>query len=254
MSVFLQEIHRGYAQGPDLLSQLARVLKEGGPGSPLVGAKVRRTFSYGASGGTTLLMPYIQYHHDKAMLPDGRPPFDGYLVMVGQQPSNRPKGAVMVFLNDESGAFTRRVPPPNSDKPRFRYYEIPATGHSISAPVETASATHSSVERSATEEVLPSGIGGLTARGTQTEYEAYDKINAPIIWGIWANMYAWIEKGRSMPVAPPIERDPSAPDGLGLGRDEHGNAKGGIRTPWVEVPEARYVARISKDKDRKSVV
>ena len=28
-------------------------------------------------------------------------------------------------------------------------------------------------------------------------------------------------------------------------RDEHGNAKGGIRTPWVEVPEARYVSRIS---------
>src|SRR5262249_40046915 len=72
MAVFQQEIHRGYAQGPDLLSQLARTLKEGGKGSPLAGAKVRHTFSYGASGGTTLLTPYIQYHHDKGMLPDGR--------------------------------------------------------------------------------------------------------------------------------------------------------------------------------------
>ena len=104
MSVFLQEIHRGYAQGPDLLSQLAWLLKEGQESSPLRGAKVRRTFSSGASGGTTLLTPYIEFHHDRAMLPDGRPPFDGYLVMVGREPPNRPKKAVMVFLNSENGS------------------------------------------------------------------------------------------------------------------------------------------------------
>jgi hypothetical protein len=246
MSVFLQEIHRGYAQGPDLLSQLARLLKEGGAGSPLAGAKVRRTFSYGASGGTTLLMPYIQYHHDRAMLPDGRPPFDGYLVMVGQQPSNRPKGAVMVFLDSEAEALRHPLPlPENTDNPRFRFYEIPGTGHSISAPVNAASATQRSVDHTGIEEVLPDGIAGLTARGGPTAFEPYDKINAPIIWGIWSNMYAWLEHGRPMPIAPPIERDPAAPDRIA--RDEHGNAKGGLRTPWVDVPGARYVPRISPE-------
>jgi hypothetical protein len=244
MSVFLQEIHRGYAQGPDILSQLARMLKEGDPTSPLNGAKVRRTFSYGASGGTTLLTPYIEYHHDLAMLPDGRPPFDGYLVMVGQQPANRPKEAVMVFLDSEMEAKRKKgALPANTDCPRFRLYEIPGAGHMISAPVEAASATEKSVDHSGIEEVLPEGIAGLTARGSQTEYEPYDKINAPITWGIWTNMYAWLDEGRPMPIADPIERDPDAPDGLA--RDEHGNAKGGLRTPWVDVPEGRYVASIS---------
>jgi hypothetical protein len=48
-----------------------------------------------------------------------------------------------------------------------------------------------------------------------------------------------------MPRAPRITRDPEAPDGIA--RDEHGNALGGLRTPWVDVPDARYVARISPD-------
>ena len=233
MSVFLQEIHRGYGQGPDLLSMLTRLLKEGHQDSPLRGATVRRTFSSGASGGTTLLTPYIQYHHDRAMLPDGRPPFDGYLVMVGQQPPNRPKGAVLVFLDSEAEVIrTHPTPTRNTDTPRFRTYEIPGAGHSMSAPVEPASTAERSADPSGTEAVLPTGIGGLTDRGGPTEFEPYDKINAPITWGIWANMYAWLEKGTPMPVAAPIQRDRAAPDGVA--RDEHGNAKGGIRTPWVE--------------------
>lgn len=244
MGVFLQEIHRGYAQGPDILTQLAHALKIGRSNLPL--GRVRRTFSYGASGGTTLLTPYIEYHHDRSMLPDGRPPFDGYLVMVGQEPPNRPRSAVMAFLNGEGEAMGHKLPVPrNTDNPRFRYYEIPGTGHSISAPVETASAAQRSVDHSTVEQVLPKGIAGLTARGAQSEYEEYDKINAPITWGIWANMKAWLEQGRPMPSAEPILRDPAASDGIA--RDEHGNAKGGLRTPWVDVPEARYVARISKE-------
>jgi hypothetical protein len=244
MSVFLQEIHRGYAQGPDLLTQLTHLLKMGDSPNPLAGAKVRHTFNSGASGGTTLLTPYIQYHHDNAMLSDGRPPYDGYLVMVGQEPANRPKGAVMVFLNTEHEAKIKKPPlPQNTDNPRFRYYEIPSAGHMMSAPVEPTSAANRSTAHSGVEAVLPEGIAGLTARGGPTEFEPYDKINAPIIWGVWTNMYTWIDKGQPMPSAEPIERDLKAPDGIA--RDEHGNAKGGIRTPWVEVPEARYVSEMS---------
>jgi hypothetical protein len=47
----------------------------------------------------------------------------------------------------------------------------------------------------------------------------------------------WISEGDPAPHAPPLEttgndREPT------LARDEHGNARGGIRTPWVEVPTA----------------
>ena len=47
-----------------------------------------------------------------------------------------------------------------------------------------------------------------------------------------------------MPKVLRIKRDPKAPDGIA--RDEHGNASGGLRTPWVEVPDATYHAKFSQ--------
>jgi hypothetical protein len=73
----------------------------------------------------------------------------------------------------------------------------------------------------------------------------YDKINMPLVWGVWENIYDWIEKGIPMPHAKPITLDPQQSDGIA--RDQYGNAKGGIRTPWVEVPDATYISRISKN-------
>jgi hypothetical protein len=32
----------------------------------------------------------------------------------------------------------------------------------------------------------------------------------------------------------------------GIARDEHGNSLGGLRTPWVEVPDATYLAKFSQ--------
>jgi hypothetical protein len=58
-------------------------------------------------------------------------------------------------------------------------------------------------------------------------------------------MYRWVEEGIPMPCADPITRDANAPDGIA--RDEHGNARGGLRTPWVDVPDATYVAKLSAD-------
>jgi hypothetical protein len=51
----------------------------------------------------------------------------------------------------------------------------------------------------------------------------------------------WIANGKTPPHAPPIEVDQDAKnDGSPLALDEHGNAKGGIRNVWVEVPIATY--------------
>jgi hypothetical protein len=46
-----------------------------------------------------------------------------------------------------------------------------------------------------------------------------------------------------MPRVAPIVRDPRAVDGIL--RDEHGNAVGGLRLPWIAVPRAQYLPRCS---------
>ena len=63
-------------------------------------------------------------------------------------------------------------------------------------------------------------------------------------------MVAWIEQGVPMPRAPRIKHDPKAPDGVA--RDEHGNALEGLRTPWVEVPDATYLAKYSQKNPLKA--
>lgn len=47
-----------------------------------------------------------------------------------------------------------------------------------------------------------------------------------------------------MPQTAPLSIDESAPDRLA--RDRHGNALGGLRTPWVDVPDGTYLGRISE--------
>jgi hypothetical protein len=55
------------------------------------------------------------------------------------------------------------------------------------------------------------------------------------------HLIEWITKGTPPPHAPPIavDRDP-ADDGSHLALDEFGNATGGVRNVWVDVPIATY--------------
>jgi hypothetical protein len=238
LEVFVQELNRSYAQGPDIFFDVVDGLR-GGRQSVLPGFDVRRVYSSAASGGTQILRPLAQFHHDQRLQLDGRPPIDGYLFMVGQWPAKHPGGAVVtVFMSEAEAAGRGRAElPDDTDDPRFRYYELPGTGHRISA---TATADR---DPAVLGQVLPPGISGLNAREASTEYEPYDKVNTPILWALWDNMYRWVDEGVPMPRSNRITRDPAALDGLA--RDSHGNALGGIRTPWVDVPDARYVARIS---------
>jgi hypothetical protein len=46
----------------------------------------------------------------------------------------------------------------------------------------------------------------------------------------------WMRTGEAPPTAPPLEIDPKDPSQLA--RDDNGNAIGGLRTPWADVPTA----------------
>jgi len=240
MLVFRQELARSYAQGPDIYFSVVEGLRTG-KGSVLPGLDVRRVYTSGASGGTEILRPLALYHHDRWMQPDGGPILDGYFILVGQIPERRPAGAALVVFQTEAEAMTAIDNgwdiPEDTDDPKFRYYEIPGTGHQFSAAPQAAQ------DAASVAHVLPEGIQGLSQRDASEEYQPYDKFNAPIVWALWDALYRWVDDGVPMPRAPRITRDQSAPDGIA--RDEHGNALGGLRTPWVDVPDARYVARIS---------
>jgi hypothetical protein len=238
-AIFRQEISRSYAQAPDIMSDAAALIRAGGAASPLGDRKVRRIFTSGRSGQSTILQPYVDYHHDAAAARHGHVPYDGYMIRVGSMPAGRPKRSVLVLVQSEAEAmdmtadYVARYE--DTDDPMFRYYEIPGVGHGLTARPNVSDTIGG---------VVPEGVHGISDIGGETAYEPYDKISLPVIWGMWANMVEWLEKGVPMPRAARIERDPQAPGGLA--RDGFGNAKGGLRLPWMDHPDARYVGVISE--------
>ncbi len=236
--IFRQEISRSYAQAPDIMTKMAEALRTNAPGNPLVGRKVRRIYTAGRSGQSTILAPYVQFHHEAARARLGHVPFDGYMIRVGAWPANRPKGSVLVIVLSEgeirnlpSSVVTELA---DSDDPMFRYYEIPGVGHGLTSRPNVSLSIGS---------LVPKGVQGISDIEGHTEYQPYDKISLPVVWGMFRNMYDWLDKGIPMPHAPRVTRAAGAPDGLA--RDRFGNALGGLRLPWMDEPDARYVGAIS---------
>jgi hypothetical protein len=52
----------------------------------------------------------------------------------------------------------------------------------------------------------------------------------------FAHLVRWAGGGEPPPAAPRLELDPTGTDFV---QDRHGNARGGVRTPWMDVPAAR---------------
>ncbi len=236
-NIFRQEISRSYAQGPDVLTQTAALLRHGGLTSPLAGHKVRRIYTAGRSGQSTILQPYVQFHHAAALARLGHVPFDGYMIRVGAMPTNRPSGSVLVLVQSEAEAkgitAAELAELTDSDDPMFRYYEIAGVGHGLTARPNVSRVIGA---------VVPEGVQGISDVAGHSDYEPYDKISLPLVWGMWRNIYAWVDRGVPMPRSPRILRDASGK----LARDQFGNARGGIRLPWMEHPDAEYVGVISE--------
>jgi hypothetical protein len=123
---------------------------------------------------------------------------------------------VVSFLSESELVGT--LGPPNrvaddSDVPRYRAYEVPGTFHFWTAKA-TRQIDHGTPHNDKPWQLL---------------YHAF-----------LANMERWVEDGIPMPSAPRVERT-----GEGLARDANGNALGGVRSPWLDVPDGRYLPRCS---------
>jgi hypothetical protein len=120
-----------------------------------------------------------------------------------------------VQTHAEAGIKYRR---PDSDAPgnRFRLYEVAGMPHNNSREMR------SFLGDPCTLPVTRFPAGAFTALGLH-------------------HLIEWIARGTPPPHAPPIEVDQNtAGDGSHLALDEFGNAKGGVRNVWVDVPAATF--------------
>ena len=204
------------AQANEILAQVGALLKGNGPTSPLAGMTVRRLIMMGTSQSAGTLRAYLPAHATWRM-PDGKPIFDGFLATstAGMPIPKVDVPLIQIATQTEvnggaaKGSAYRR---PDGDAPgdQFRLYEIAGMPHNDSRENPTYSPDPCKMP------VTRFPVGSMMAMA----------LNHTI---------AWADKGTVPPKADRIIVENGA-----IAFDENGNAKGGVRNTYVDLPVAKY--------------
>ena len=200
-------------QTNEIIAQFGRWLKSGK--GPLAEYNVRRVTLMGTSASSQTIRNYLAVHADLRM-PDGGPIFDGYLLTstlgntplpIVDVPMIQMPTQTEVTMYAEQGNGYRR---PDSDVAgnRFRLYEVAGMPHNNSRE------NPAFLDDPCTLPVTDFPAGAFTALGLHY-------------------LIAWIADGTAPPHAPPI-----VVENKKVAVDEYGNAKGGVRNVFVDVPIA----------------
>jgi hypothetical protein len=243
----------------DMLSQIGALLKTRDVRNPL-GGPVERLYLTGQSQTAGYARTYATVFARIVTGPDGGPLYDGYLYsgsppwqvplhqcMPGFAPGDArlitgPAGVpvIEIFAEGDMGTNieTRR---PDSDTPPdlFRRYEVAGAAHTD--PWEALS--------------FPSAADMIRATGQEDaiadadcEPQNVEPSDFPVRYvfnAAWQNLDDWVRHGVPAPRAEPLELAPAADGPFHPERafvtDRHGNARGGVRMPLMDVPTARWV-------------
>jgi hypothetical protein len=148
---------------------------------------------------------------------------------------------IELFAQGDIGTnIDTRRPDADSRADRFRRYEIAGAPHVD--PWEQLSFASPDDMRRAT-----GGAPAAEDQGCSPEnVQASDFPTRYVFNAAWRNLDRWVRSDVSPPGAPPLQLRPGVtsasfrPDDAFL-VDEFGNAKGGVRTPHVDVPTARWI-------------
>ena len=121
------------------------------------------------------------------------------------------------------------------DGEHFRAWEIPGTAHADNYTIRVGFIDNGSAPMN---DIVAAYAPTNELMGTRLSY----CINfAPqhhyVLQAAVANLNTWIRTGEPAPSAPPMDLTEADPPRLDL--DANGLAKGGVRTPWVDVPIAK---------------
>jgi len=238
----------------DILSQCGVLLRGGGADSLLAGLRVEYLYLTGQSQSGAYLNTYVNHFHDFLVTVEGRRLFDGFFNSVGatvvrplrQTQSSRSLGihpgalrpvvtpTISVTAEGDLGLFAEitgeRVSesyPPDRDTAgeKSRYYEVAGASHTdVSAAVLPSE-----------NEVAKTRFAHLT---TQSGAPANDFPLAFYLTALLDRLHLWGSAGVAPPQMPLLARDQFGE----VLKDEHGNAVGGLRSPFLDVPAATHRA------------
>jgi len=236
----------------DIVTQVGALLKNDDPKNPLGGLQVRYLYQTAYSQTGAYVGTYISLFQPNVRLSNGKPVYDGFLIgtAAGVSTINQcasplkpddsrslvrsPEPIIRIMtLTDfyRFGPFlTYRERRADSDAAddRYRLYEIAGAAHVVTI-----------LDSSAPSDVDVSA-GGLPRERVSCKEAESDFPSQYIFDGALANLERWVRDGKSPPNAKRIAMSkPGDPSAVPL-VDEFGNVKGGVRSPYVDVPVATY--------------
>lgn len=238
--------HPGDAYSYDIFTQVGRAVAGEAALKPLDELAVKRVIAIGESQSAFRLVTYINAIHPLART------YDGFLVHsrgasgagldasrgYGNDDESVPKTVairadnatpVLTFQTETDLLALGYLPARQEDSKNFRLWEVAGTAH---ADAYTGGLAFSDVgdgnaERTLLDPAQATG-GPLNCSQPVNSAPAFAVLNAALF-----HLERWVRDGTPPPRAPRL-----AASGNELVRDEHGNAKGGIRTPPLDVPLA----------------
>jgi hypothetical protein len=205
------------AQVNDITAQIGALIKTTAKDGPFDGLKVRHSFLMGTSQSSGALVQYLRVHATQRM-PDGSAIFDGFFPtsVVGNNPIPQ-IDVPLIQMNTQTevnstaamGNKYRRL---DSDEKgnRYRLYEMAGMPHNDSR--ENPTYTPNPCDKPVTR--FPDGA--MMAMGLD-------------------HLIQWVDKGKVPPKAERITVENGT-----IVFDQFGNAKGGVRNTYVNVPVAQY--------------
>lgn len=232
----------------DIHTQVAQWLRSTDASNPFrygeAGSRAERLYGWGYSQTGGFLFTYINAIQPLVVAKHGKSPFDGYIVSMlggpspisqcGQRPQGgdprraiRNAGTPVIHVMSQSdylGWVPNRREDSDTAPDQYRHYDIAGAGHAT--PDELWFAARS-------EDIVK---GGRTPppfdcdQGKRSRFPSSIAFNA-----IYRNLKAWVEND----VPPPPSQNVEVVDGKAV-LDAHGNVKGGIRSPMMDVPTSTW--------------
>jgi hypothetical protein len=227
MAAHMRDLERMAPVSNEIMSQVGAVLKSDPPAGPFGDGRVTHLIMGGSSqtGGTTL--GYVRAAHAGARMPGGGPIFDGYFPSLagGTEPVSGGDAAVVHALGEGDIMGGRPLGYRRADgdevNDRYRLYEIVAASHVPTRGYASAA------------DIFPLLADADPASGELSQFPAAMPYMAAV-----HNLIEWVTNGVAPPRAERIETDANGE----IVRDEYGNARGGVRLSYVDVPFATYIA------------
>ena len=261
----------------DIAAQIGALIKDNGPGSPLHGLRVRHVIESGFSQDGGFTFTQADVFHALERMPGGAAIYDGYVPMGTNGPSNinfgltpagalpatdprrkmQPRDAPVIHVDTETEIFLGSLTPtgllfrrPDGDaaSDRYRIWEVPGAAHvsnDFDEPVPAIERDAAQIQHLALADSAPLGcthqefvngpIHGVPGVITPDNFPFSNVQNAA-----FQDLLAWIDFGIAPPHGTPIQVDTTTTPAH-IVRDVQGNALGGVRTPFVDVPITTFV-------------